>query len=170
MGPKSDDVHGLIKIDKMKRRQTFELLNPRILDHSLPIGRNNLYPNTNNQPGGKIRLTHALILLLGLIIFLATIGCHSLGYNGQLETGIPVTFTFHGNFRSVCISGDFNNWSRNQCLSYQGDGFWSVQIFLNPGHYRYGFLLNGKIRVPDPQGLLEVEDGFGNRNSVLILE
>ena len=170
MGHKPDDVHGFIKINKMNRKQRFELLNPRILDHFLPIGRNNLLLNTNNQPEGKIRLTQTLILLFVLLIFIALTGCYPAGYKGQLETGIPVTFTFQGNYRSVCLSGDFNNWSRNQCLSYQGDGSWSIQIFLNPGHYRYGFILDGKIRVPDPQGLLEEEDGFGNRNSVLILE
>ncbi|MBN1847792.1 MAG: glycogen-binding domain-containing protein [Deltaproteobacteria bacterium] len=111
-----------------------------------------------------------IIPLLGIILSFASIGCHSVGYNPQQETGIPVTFTFHGHYQSVCISGDFNDWSRNQCLSHDGDGYWSTRVFLYPGKYRYGFLLDGKTRVPDPQGLIEEDDGFGNKNSVLILE
>ena len=129
-----------------------------------------IHNDANYQLGGKIRLIHTLILMLGLIVFPTAIGCHSLNYRAQPETRIPVTFTFQGNYRSVCISGDFNNWSQSQCLSYNTDGLWSIKIFLNPGHYQYGFLLDGKIRVPDPQGQLEAEDGFGNKNSVLILE
>ena len=111
-----------------------------------------------------------LMLMVALFLFLVIVGCHAGGYNNQSETNTPVTFTFYGNYRSVCLSGDFNNWSRSQCLSYQGEGLWTIRILLNPGQYRYGFLLDGQRRVPDPRGLLEEEDGFGNRNSVLIVK
>jgi 1,4-alpha-glucan branching enzyme len=109
------------------------------------------------------------MFLVVLVHSLALVGCPAGRYYKVQETGIPVTFTFHGNYRSVCISGDFNNWSRTQCLASKGNGVWAIRIFLKPGQYRYVFLLDGEHQVPDPHGLLEEEDGFGNRNSVLII-
>ena len=81
-----------------------------------------------------------------------------------------VLFTFSGNAETVCLSGDFNDWSPDSgCLKKQGDR-WKVEITLAPGRYRYGFLLDGKEWVPDPGALLNEEDGFGKKNSVLVVE
>lgn len=125
---------------------------------------------TNDHFGDTNRPTPALILLIALGLSFLFAGCHPGLYNKVKKTGIPVTFTYRGNSRSVCISGDFNNWSRSQCLTFQGEGLWTIRLFLEPGRYRYLFLLDGERWVPDPEGLLEENDGFGNRNSVLNLE
>lgn len=81
-----------------------------------------------------------------------------------------VLFTFTGMAKSVCLSGDFNDWSPDsRCLEKKRDG-WQIEILLAPGRYRYGFLLDGKEWVPDPGALLNEEDGFGRKNSVLVVE
>ncbi len=124
----------------------------------------------SNNVGDTNRPTSALILLVALALSLFLAGCLQARHNKIQTSGIPVIFTYRGNCRSVCISGDFNNWSRSQCLTQQGEGLWTIRLLLEPGRYRYGFLLDGERWVPDPNGLLEENDGFGNRNSVLILE
>jgi hypothetical protein len=120
--------------------------------------------------GDTSRPALALILPIALVFSLFLAGCLLGPYTKVPESGIPVIFTYRGNHRSVCISGDFNNWSRSQCLTQQGEGLWTIRIFLEPGRYHYGFLLDGDRWVPDPNGLLDEDDGFGNRNSVLNLE
>jgi 1,4-alpha-glucan branching enzyme len=115
------------------------------------------------QPGIQIL---SIVLCLSALEF----GCATQSSNGLKKAGIPVTFSYTGNHRSVCLSGDFNDWSQSQCLKRRKDGVWTIRIFLEPGRYRYGYILDGERRVPDPHNLLEEDDGFGNRNSILILE
>jgi 1,4-alpha-glucan branching enzyme len=81
-----------------------------------------------------------------------------------------IRFTFAGEAGTVCLSGDFNDWSPDSsCLKKKGER-WEIQILLPPGRYIYGFLLDGKDWVPDPGALLQEADGFGRNNSVLFVE
>ena len=48
-------------------------------------------------------------------------------------------------------------------------GVWSLELSLPEGRYEYGFLVDGQRVIPDPRALIHQDDGFGNRNSVLIL-
>jgi 1,4-alpha-glucan branching enzyme len=107
--------------------------------------------------------------LFALVVFVA---CGP--WNGQnIRTESDkrhVLFTFAGKAESVCLSGDFNGWSPGSLCLEMEDGRWKVEVFLAPGRYRYGFLLDGKDWVPDPSALLLEEDGFGKLNSVLVVE
>ena len=40
---------------------------------------------------------------------------------------------------------------------------------LRAGRYTYAFLLDGRLWVPDPTAPLAPEDGFGRRNSVVVV-
>lgn len=75
--------------------------------------------------------------------------------------------------RNVALIGTFNNW-RNQGYEMrpvdQHEGLWTITVSLEQGRYEYAFLLNGERIMDDPQALLFKEDGFGNRNSVIIVE
>ena len=83
---------------------------------------------------------------------------------------VQVLFTYKGQFQTVCLSGDFNDWSPNtHCLERNGD-IWKIKLFLSPGRYKYAFILDGTHWTPDPNAFLVENDGFGMKNSVLIIE
>ena len=83
---------------------------------------------------------------------------------------VSVSFVFIGHHDSVCLSGDFNGWSsESHCLQRKGDE-WSIQLVLPPGSYRYGFLIDKRDWVCDPEALIQEEDGFGRKNSVLLID
>ena len=83
---------------------------------------------------------------------------------------VALLFVFTGHHDSVCLSGDFNDWSsESHCLQRKGD-IWSIQLVLPPGRYRYGFLLDKRDWVCDPDALLQEDDGFGKKNSVLVID
>ncbi len=87
------------------------------------------------------------------------------------ETGeVSVSFVFIGNHDSVCLSAEFNGWSsESHCLQQKGDE-WSIQLLLPPGRYRYGFVIDKRDWACDPEALIQEEDGFGKRNSVLLID
>jgi hypothetical protein len=83
---------------------------------------------------------------------------------------VSVLFVFTGRHDSVCLSGDFNGWSsESNCLERKGDQ-WSVQLVLPPGTYRYGFVIDRREWVCDPEALIREDDGFGKKNSVLVID
>ena len=96
-------------------------------------------------------------------------GC--LTFNSSIEEGRQeVTFTYQGDYRSVCLSGDFNNWaSDSHCLRRNGQT-WKIELSLSPGQYRYGFIIDGKHWETDSRALLIEEDGFGKKNSVVVVK
>ena len=72
---------------------------------------------------------------------------------------------------SVSLVGDFNDWDVSATPLMRGgeDGVWAVTIPLNPGRYRYSFLVDGTTWQRDPQAARTVEDEFGRPNSVLTI-
>jgi 1,4-alpha-glucan branching enzyme len=71
---------------------------------------------------------------------------------------------------TVCVSGSFNSWSeQSNCMSRSGD-VWSVGVSLPPGRYPYLFIVDGRNWREDPGCVLAEDDGFGTKNSVLIVE
>ena len=71
---------------------------------------------------------------------------------------------------TVAVAGDFNEWQPNVVLADpDGDGIWSGRLLLSPGVHKYMFVVNGTDWMPDPLAEQYVEDGFGNRNSVLAI-
>jgi hypothetical protein len=85
----------------------------------------------------------------------------------------PVYVQFHleaPNAVSVAVAGDFNAWEPEVVLvDPDGDGIWTGRLLLPPGVHKYMFVVNGTEWMPDPLAEQYVEDGFGNRNSVLAI-
>lgn len=71
----------------------------------------------------------------------------------------------------VSLAGDFNDWSVEQTLmsDEDGNGIWSVTVPLEPGRYQYKFLLDGKKWVVEPDAPAYQADGFGGKNSLLVI-
>jgi 1,4-alpha-glucan branching enzyme len=83
---------------------------------------------------------------------------------------VCILFTYTGKAESVCLRGDFNGWSAGaDCLERSGDK-WTIRLALSPGRYKYAFVLDGRRWMPDPNAFLYEDDGFGTKNSVLIVE
>lgn len=73
---------------------------------------------------------------------------------------------------SVHVVGSFNGWKPEGIPMRWDDSqkLWTLSLPLERGRYEYAFLVDGKKLVQDPKALLQQEDGFGNRNSILIIE
>jgi hypothetical protein len=73
--------------------------------------------------------------------------------------------------RSVHLIGTFCDWDpQARPLRRLADGVWEIALALGPGTYEYAFLVDGEEWVSPPQAPLYLEDGFGNRNGVLMVE
>jgi 1,4-alpha-glucan branching enzyme len=73
---------------------------------------------------------------------------------------------------NVALIGTFNQWTPEGYRMYRDDqhGVWKLSIPLGSGRYEYAFLVDGKIVIADPKGLLQRDDGFGNKNSILTIQ
>ena len=70
--------------------------------------------------------------------------------------------------RTVQVAGDFNGWDPMKTpLAPQASGAWTVTLPLEPGRYKYMFVIDGSTWVADPFAAEETDDGFGARNAVL---
>jgi len=72
---------------------------------------------------------------------------------------------------TVSLVGDFNDWAAD-ATPMEGtvtDGLWTVTVPLQPGRYRYAFLVDGATWVPDPDAPRALDDDFGRPNSVLTI-
>lgn len=72
---------------------------------------------------------------------------------------------------SVRLTGDFVSWSPDGIALQdpRGTGVWTADVTLPPGVYQYTFVVNGSEWVPDPRAVSQVDDGFGQLNSVVIV-
>jgi len=69
---------------------------------------------------------------------------------------------------SVALVGSFNNWDKDaDPMTRRADGVFEFVIALNPGSYRYKFVLNGSAWIPDPSNNHTQPDDMGGVNSVL---
>jgi hypothetical protein len=72
--------------------------------------------------------------------------------------------------QSVAVAGDFNSWSPELALTdTDGDGVWTGRVALKPGVHQYMFVIDGSQWLTDPGAGRYVDDGFGNRNAVLVI-
>lgn len=72
---------------------------------------------------------------------------------------------------AVALVGDFNDWSADATpmTGEASGGLWTVTVPLEPGRYRYAFLVDGAVWTPDPGAPRAVDDDFGRPNSVLTI-
>ncbi len=69
----------------------------------------------------------------------------------------------------VALAGSFNDWGRRIALHAHGHGLWTVRIPLRAGQYSYVFVVNGHRVIADPHAEGYRPDGFGGRNSLIIV-
>jgi len=73
--------------------------------------------------------------------------------------------------RRVALAGSFNAWSDSTIVFRRSaePGVWSVTVALPPGRHQYLFVVDGERWIPDPSAHAQVEDEFGQRNSLLVV-
>jgi hypothetical protein len=84
-----------------------------------------------------------------------------------------VTFTLNmPDASNVEVIGSFNQWMPNGFRMNWDEkrGLWVLSVPLERGRYEYAFLVDGKTILPDPKAVMQQDDGFGNKNSILIIE
>lgn len=85
---------------------------------------------------------------------------------------VPVRLVFLApQAATVAVTGDFAHWDPHgiPLTRPQGDGAWSVELRLPPGLHHYVFIVDGTEWQPDPNAASQVDDGFGQKNSVLLV-
>ena len=81
-----------------------------------------------------------------------------------------VLFVFAGAASSVHLAGDFNAWSTSaDPLAKQADGTWTITKKLAAGTYAYKFVVDGSTWKTDEANLEGKDDGFGGKNSIIVV-
>ena len=92
---------------------------------------------------------------------------------GAKKLRAAVTFTLNmPDASNVEVIGSFNQWMPNGFRMHWDErrGLWVLSVPLERGRYEYAFLVDGKTILPDPKAVMQQDDGFGNKNSILIIE
>lgn len=83
--------------------------------------------------------------------------------------------------RTVQIAGDWegNNWGRGDAEAgevlvglmerKESGGIWEIRLDLEPGRYRYRFIIDEMKYILDPDNPRIVDDGMGGRANLLIV-
>lgn len=93
------------------------------------------------------------------------------GFNSIIEIGTPHLIRLDGfqEAQSVFVSGTFNDWDSRQLALSRANGGWELNYVLAPGNYEYKFIVDDRW-MTDPANHLVIEDGSGNKNSLLTIE
>ena len=68
---------------------------------------------------------------------------------------------------NVYVTGSFNDWSLDdKCRMQKRNGRWEVDLTLDPGVYKYQFIVDGKWKE-DPTNPLQERNSFGDVNSLI---
>jgi AMP-activated protein kinase-like protein len=85
---------------------------------------------------------------------------------------VPVRLVFLApQANTVAVTGDFARWDPKGIPLERpsADVAWSVELRLPPGLHHYVFIVDGTEWRPDPNAASQVDDGFGQKNSVLLV-
>lgn len=86
-----------------------------------------------------------------------------------------VTFRYQpviGGVNAVSVAGSFNGWNAaaNPLKDDDKDGIWSAELDLPAGRIEYKFVVNGDQWFTDENAAETSDDGFGGKNSILVLK
>ena len=121
-----------------------------------------------------------LLAFLSLIAFSSCISKLDKAVSSPVVRDGRVVFRyFNPTARSVQVAGDWpgNNWAEGDegsgevlvGLMKYSKGYWTLEVDLAPGVYRYRFLVNEHEWVLDPANPRVVEDGMGGKANLLIV-
>ena len=109
-------------------------------------------------------------LAVGIVLRQAT-----LGGNEGVGSEIPVMLVRFElaapQAQNVSLTGSFNDWSAGEeyMVKSSATGLWTITVPLPSGEHQYMFVVDGEQWVPDPNAHAQVDDGFGQSNSVIVV-
>ena len=128
------------------------------------------------------------VILILMIIFTFT-GCSLTFIKGRLspphEVNGSILFQYDApSARYVNLAGNFpnNEWLKHgdkvDMMHDDGkngdkiakDGIWSIVKVLPSGRYQYKFVVDRNTWIEDPNALESIDDGYGGKNSILIVK
>ena len=117
-----------------------------------------------------VSLAIVAVLIAGLLFTSTRKDPLPLPDHGRSRFPVHLTLKIPG-AHSVSVVGTFNNWATQEYEMHwdKHREMWSITLWLPEGRHEYGFWVDGTKVISDPEALLSQDDGFGNRNSVLIL-
>ncbi len=73
--------------------------------------------------------------------------------------------------QNVSLAGSFNDWNAGEedMVRSSATGLWTITVPLPSGEHQYMFVVDGEQWVPDPNAHAQVDDGFGQSNSVIVV-
>jgi len=72
--------------------------------------------------------------------------------------------------QSVHLAGSFNNWSTSaDPLAKDAGGRWALVRALPSGTHQYKFVINGQQWKEDPGNTNTADDGYGGKNSIVVV-
>ena len=82
---------------------------------------------------------------------------------------VTARFRFHGDaVYQVSVAGTFSNWHPIP-MQRRSKWLWGAALPLEAGHYEYRFIVDG-VWQEDPKAAMRAPNGFGEWNSVLIID
>jgi hypothetical protein len=114
----------------------------------------------------------ALIVFGRILIDIPGIGDGPTGPAAEAQATILVRFELRApEAERVSIAGSFNEWSPEgvELVRNVATGLWSATVPLQPGEHEYLFVIDGSQWIPDPNAHAQVDDGFGQANSVIVV-
>ena len=120
------------------------------------------------RPLHGLALAACLLLAVGAALRFASFTASETPPEGRS----PVRFVLAApGAREVAVIGSFNGWNAAGWTMRHdaATGLWTLTAALPPGSHEYVFLLDGAVALPDPAAAISADDGFGSRNSVLLV-
>jgi 1,4-alpha-glucan branching enzyme len=115
----------------------------------------------------RIVLTIALLMLFSVSI----IGCEPRLPGPEVRRDGVHFSLYSPEAKNIAIAGSFNQWDvrKDMLTGPDKNGVWTIILPLPEGRYEYLFFINKKEWRLDPATPL-ADDGFGGKNSVVVIE
>jgi len=117
-------------------------------------------------------LWREISVAVAAIILLVLTGTGIFLHERKKSNLINVTFRVSlPDAKKVYLMGNFNNWGeKKEELKKTGNGLFTLTIKLKPGVYQYVYQIDDNRIIPDPNAKLYTQDGFGQKNAILIVK
>ena len=116
-------------------------------------------------------LLRFLQIAAAIAIVVAT-GAGVLTYVHRENNLVNITFRVSvPNAKTVYVLGSFNQWGDvPEQLRNTGNGLFTLTLKLKPGIYQYVYKVDNNEILSDPHARLYTQDGFGQRNAILVVK